>query len=80
MVYIRAHLRGTGEAARLLDEVVAHAKDIGVCQLELTASSANPRAISFYQKKGFTEVGRIPNGILQNDRSFEDVLMVRQNI
>ncbi|MGL4974704.1 MAG: GNAT family N-acetyltransferase, partial [Bosea sp. (in: a-proteobacteria)] len=35
MVYVRAHLRGTGEAARLLDGVVEHARRIGVSQLEL---------------------------------------------
>jgi GNAT superfamily N-acetyltransferase len=80
MVYVRAHLRGTGEAARLMNQVFAHARSIGVCQLELTASSANPRAISFYEKKGFSEVGRIPNSFLQDGLSIDDVLMVRQNV
>ena len=58
--------------------IAEYSHSIGVIQLELAVSSANPTAINFYAKKGFAEVGRIPNGFVHNGLSFADVLMTRQ--
>lgn len=80
MVYVRKQMRGAGHAAALMHEVIAQAKDAGVQQLELTVSGANPAAIRFYVKEGFSEVGRIPAGFIHNGTAVDDVLMVRQNI
>ncbi|TDX76212.1 acetyltransferase (GNAT) family protein [Neorhizobium sp. R1-B] len=61
-VYVRKEQRGTGMARQLLDHVIQHASDHRVQQLELTVNAENSAAIRFYQRHGFTETGRIPNG------------------
>ncbi|MBB2752564.1 UNVERIFIED_ORG: RimJ/RimL family protein N-acetyltransferase [Rhizobium aethiopicum] len=78
MVYIGRSLRGTGLAGRLLDVVSDHARHIGIRQLELFVSAENPAAIRFYQRQGFSEVGRIPAGVLEEGREIDDVIMARR--
>ena len=78
MVYIGRSLRGTGLAERLLDVVVDHARQIGIRQLELFVSAENAAAIRFYQRQGFSEVGRIPAGVLEEGREIDDVIMARR--
>ncbi|MBB3648802.1 RimJ/RimL family protein N-acetyltransferase [Rhizobium sp. BK619] len=78
MVYIGRSLRGTGLAERLLDVVVDHARDIGIRQLELFVSAENAAAIRFYTRQGFSEVGRIPAGVLEEGREIDDVIMARR--
>jgi len=78
MVYVSKDLRGTGLAKRLLDVVAGYARDAGILQLELIVSARNPAAIRFYQREGFTEVGRIPAGFLHDDEEIDDVMMVRR--
>jgi ribosomal protein S18 acetylase RimI-like enzyme len=75
-VYVRKGARGTGVAARLLHEVTEHARNRGVLQLELAVNSENARAIGFYQRHGFVETGRVPNGFLGHGRENEEVIMV----
>ncbi len=78
MVYVRKSLRGKGIAGDLLSALADHARDIGIRQLELTVSAENPTAIRFYQREGFTEVGRIPGGLLEDDREIDEFVMVRR--
>lgn len=78
MVYVRAELRGTGLAGKLLEAISEHALDIGVRQLELFVSAENPAAIRFYQRQGFSEIGRIPGGVLEEGREIDDVMMARR--
>ncbi|MBB4289807.1 ribosomal protein S18 acetylase RimI-like enzyme [Rhizobium leguminosarum] len=78
MVYVRANLRGTGLAGKLLEVVSDHARGIGVRQLELFVSAENPAAIRFYQRQGFAEIGRIPGGVLEEGREIDDVMMARR--
>ncbi|WP_064682507.1 GNAT family N-acetyltransferase [Rhizobium bangladeshense] len=78
MVYVRAELRGTGLAGTLLETISDHARDIGVRQLELFVSAENPAAIRFYQRQGFSEIGRIPGGVLEEGREIDDVMMARR--
>ncbi|RFB93625.1 GNAT family N-acetyltransferase [Rhizobium leguminosarum bv. trifolii] len=78
MVYIAKSLRGTGLAGRLLHVVSDHARHIGIRQLELFVSAENPAAIRFYQRQGFSEVGRIPAGVLEEGREIDDVIMARR--
>ncbi|AEH83775.1 hypothetical protein SM11_pD0943 (plasmid) [Sinorhizobium meliloti SM11] len=47
-----------------LHDVTEHARDHGVLQLELAVNAENSAAMRFYQRHGFVEVGRIPNGFL----------------
>lgn len=78
MVYVRKGLRGTGLASGLLNATVDHAREIGIRQLELTVSAEQPAAIRFYQREGFTEVGCIPGGLLQEGREIDEFVMVRR--
>ena len=78
MVYIRARLRGTGLAVKLLEAISDHARDIGIRQLELFVSAENSVAIRFYQRQGFAEIGRIPGGVLEDGREIDDVMMARR--
>ncbi|NNU48311.1 GNAT family N-acetyltransferase [Rhizobium sp. WYCCWR 11279] len=78
MVYVRRSMRGTGLAGKLLSAVADHARDIGILQLELFVSAENPAAIRFYQREGFSEIGRIPGGVLEEGREIDDVMMARR--
>lgn len=75
-VYVRKGERGTGVAATLLHEVTEHARDRGALQLELAVNAENSAAIRFYQRHGFLEVGRIPNGFLGHDAENDELIMV----
>ncbi|EJK80324.1 GNAT family N-acetyltransferase [Rhizobium sp. AP16] len=78
MVYVRKDLRGVGIAKDLLDTVIAYAQSEGIVQLELVVSAENPKAISFYRREGFSEIGRIPGGVRHNGREIDDIMMVRR--
>ncbi|ASQ12484.1 GNAT family N-acetyltransferase [Sinorhizobium meliloti] len=75
-VYVRKSERGTRIAADLLHEVTEHARNHGVLQLELAVNAENSAAIRFYERHGFVEVGRIPNGFLGHDVESDELIMV----
>ncbi|TWA46573.1 GNAT family N-acetyltransferase [Sinorhizobium medicae] len=75
-VYVRKDNRRTGIAAKLLHDVTEHARDRGVLQVELAVSADNSAAIRFYQRHGFVEVGRIPNGFLGHGTENDELIMV----
>lgn len=77
-VYVRKSHRGTGLSRKLLDKVIAHAREHSIRQLELAASTENPAAIRFYLREGFREIGRIPAGFLHEGREIDEILMVRR--
>ena len=78
MVYVRAGLRGTGLAVRLLEAISDHARSIGLRQLELFVNAENPAAMRFYQRQGFAEIGRVPGAVLEDGREIDDVMMARR--
>lgn len=78
MVYVKPARRGAKVAEKLLATVVDFVGEIGVTQLELAVSVENRLAIRFYDRQGFVEVGRIPNGFRHEGRGVTDVIMVRQ--
>lgn len=77
MVYVRETHRGTNVADGLLQAAIAHAAELGISQIELHVSVENPRAIRFYERRGFSETGRIPNAIMHNGKAIDELLMVR---
>lgn len=77
MVYVRKNWRGSGLAKKLMDAITNYAQEAGVTQLELDVSAENPIAIRFYEREGFTEIGRVPAGIVHKGRGIDDVVMVR---
>lgn len=78
MVYVRKSHRGTGVSSKLLDELIAHARENGIRQLELAVSVENPAALAFYSSEGFREIGCIPGGFLHEGRAIDEILMVRR--
>lgn len=55
--YVDRTAHGTGVAARLMEESLAAAREMGGQHLWLGVWERNARAIAFYLKSGFTDVG-----------------------
>jgi ribosomal protein S18 acetylase RimI-like enzyme len=55
--YVARRYHGRGIAGALFAAVLAHAEALGVATIWLGVWERNPRAIAFYQKQGFVEVG-----------------------
>lgn len=53
---------GLGLGKALTEACIQCAKEAGYTQLELDVVAENTRAIALYQKEGFVEYGRNPNG------------------
>ncbi|MCF3638565.1 GNAT family N-acetyltransferase [Rhizobium sp. TRM95111] len=75
MVYVRPEHRGTGLAEALLSDLCAEAACDGVVQLELAVTAENGRAVDFYRRAGFAEIGRIPGGFRHEGREIDEILM-----
>jgi GNAT superfamily N-acetyltransferase len=56
-IYVDGALQGTGLAGRLLERVVEAAVEGGARALWLGVWEHNPRALRFYRRAGFVEVG-----------------------
>ncbi|WP_455873877.1 N-acetyltransferase family protein [Rhizobium yanglingense] len=78
MVYVHKSFRGLGAASALLERLTGHAREVGIRQLELAVSAQNPPAIRFYEREGFSQVGRIPGGIIHDGEEIDDVVMARR--
>lgn len=69
---------GRGIGGAMIDEMIALAKKLGVAQLELTVMESNSRAISLYERKGFTSVATLPNAYRTSDgRMLSQITMIR---
>lgn len=78
MVYVRKDFRGTGAASDLLRSVTDHARRSGVRQLELAISAENPGAQRFYERQGFSVIGRVPGGFAHEGREVDEIMMARR--
>lgn len=56
-MYVAASHRGSGLAERLIEAVIAGARDNGAVVLQLSVASDNPRAKQLYRRMGFTVYG-----------------------
>ncbi|MCW3837158.1 GNAT family N-acetyltransferase [Sphingomonas canadensis] len=56
-LYVLGAFHGTGIARTLMDWTIAAARARGARALLLTVWEHNPRAIRFYQRKGFVHIG-----------------------
>lgn len=68
---------GLGIGRALMDACIECAKDAGYVQLELNVVTENVRAISMYEKTGFTEYGRNPKGFNSRKKGFQEVIYMR---
>jgi ribosomal protein S18 acetylase RimI-like enzyme len=75
--YVDRQWHGQGIAAALMKQTIAHARRRGRRTLFLAVWERNPRAIAFYRKQGFREVGAQPFQLgqdVQTDRVMERAL------
>lgn len=74
--FVQPAAQGSGAASALMDAMAEGARSIGVRQLELYVAASNTRAIAFYTRSGFREVGHIPKATLSNGHAETDLIMV----
>ena len=60
-VYVDGSARGTGAADALMDELESIAKANGLRQMIATIDASNERSVAFHARRGFVEVGRMPD-------------------
>ena len=76
-VYVLPELRGQGIAARLLDEVIAHARQLGdVRQITLTVNAHNQSARRLYRSRGFEVFGLERDALCVDGVYFDEEHMV----
>jgi ribosomal protein S18 acetylase RimI-like enzyme len=75
-MYVRASAQGTSLAGALMTALLKHAETV-VEQVQLTVNAENTRAIKFYQRHGFRQIGIIPRSLHVGDRYYDDMLMFR---
>lgn len=64
--------RGTGAAARILEQLEATAREIGLRQLQLTLMADNPRAQALYERHGYVLYAKEPDSVRREDGSYVD--------
>lgn len=74
--YVHPDVRGKGAGEELLRAALARARHDGVRRVALWVSDGNPPARRLYERLGFRESGRVPQGIRLGDDYIDDVLMV----
>jgi ribosomal protein S18 acetylase RimI-like enzyme len=75
-MYVRGVARGTGLADSLVEAIVDHAVN-EVEQVKLTVNAENARAIRLYERHGFRTIGKYPNSLHVDGRSYEELIMFR---
>ncbi|MBR0825946.1 GNAT family N-acetyltransferase [Bradyrhizobium manausense] len=73
-MYVQPTARGAGVGKSLVEAVVAHAAPC-VEQLQLTVVSENASALRLYESAGFVAYGREVQGLKQDGRYFDEILM-----
>ncbi|ADZ84261.1 GNAT family N-acetyltransferase [Cellulosilyticum lentocellum] len=68
---------GIGIGRALMDACIECARDAGYMQLELNVVAENVKAISMYERAGFTEYGRNPKGFNSRKIGFQEVIYMR---
>ena len=68
---------GLGIGRALMDACMECARQAGYAQLELSVVAENARAISMYEKAGFTEYGRNPKGFRSRITGYQEVIYMR---
>ncbi|MHB2027186.1 MAG: GNAT family N-acetyltransferase [Acidimicrobiales bacterium] len=69
-LWVRPDLRRGGVAQRLMQAVERQARELGFRQLFLETGYAQPEAVAFYQKTGWTPVEKFPDGAFSYPQAF----------
>lgn len=79
-IAIRKEYWGLGLGTAMLVYLAELAQQAEFAQMELEVMDGNTAAIALYQKCGFTQTGRIPNGIRYDDGTCRDVLVMVRSL
>lgn len=74
-IYLHPDARGGGVGAALVGAAVAYVERQGATRVTLWVNDQNAPARRMYERLGFVETGRIPEGIGVEGRYVDDVLM-----
>jgi GNAT superfamily N-acetyltransferase len=74
-VYVHPDARGSGASTALMQAAIESAAAKGARRVVLWVNEANTTARRFYERLGFKEAGRIPQGIRAGEHYVDDVLM-----
>lgn len=79
-IIIAKEFRGEGIGQKLMAATIAEAtmRMPGLKLIKLSCFANNTPAMSLYSKVGFTEVGRLPKGLLYRDEYVDEVIMVKE--
>lgn len=75
--YVTPSFQGAGGAQKLMECVVSDSRAMGIKQLELWVWSGNPRAIAFYHRNGFQQMGILPRAVIAEGEGRDDFFLVR---
>ena len=74
-VYVHPDARGTGASSALIRAAIEGARAKGASRIALWVNGVNRHARALYERIGFVEAGRIPQGISVDGVRVDDVLM-----
>ena len=72
-IYVFSRFHGTGTGRELIEECIAHARLLGAPRMLLGTYDQNHRAVAFYQRAGFEQVGIRKFQV--GDQLFDDIIM-----
>ncbi len=75
---IRSGYRGIGIGTEIMKALIEESKKAGLKILVLDHFASNKHARALYEKMGFREMGRIPNGIYKSGKYIDLIRMVRE--
>jgi ribosomal protein S18 acetylase RimI-like enzyme len=76
-MYVRDIARGSGAADALIKAALIDASAT-LEQMTLTVNAENGRAIRVYERHGFTLIGRVPDALRVDGRSYDELIMWRR--
>ena len=71
---------GLGIGTAMIAYLSELAKQAGLEQMELIVVADNERAKALYRKSGFIEYGRLPHGMLFDDGSYHDEILMYKEL
>lgn len=77
-VWLAKEARGLGIGKRLVRRCLAESKSMGLKIVKLYVFETNLVAKRFYERLGFSVIGRIPEGVLHNGSYKDDILMAKR--
>lgn len=76
-VLVAPHARGAGLGTRLVEALVAHAREKGFHMMVGLIDAANAGSIALHERLGFAETGRLPQ-VARKDGAWVDLVIVQR--